>query len=460
MPPPSANPKALSAQGRQVSAPAAHQFQLLRQRRYAPFFWTVFLGSVNDNLLKFAVTLLLVYQAGRAAQPAWLAAGTVGPLTGALFIIPSVLMSAMAGRLADRLPLDRLIRWGKGLEVLMMALASWAWWLGHAWGLLGCLLLSGAHVTWFSTLKYAYVPRHLGSHELLGGNGLLEMGLFMAILLGTLGGGVLMSDAGTQRWLPVCVLGLALAGWALSLAVPSTPAIFAQGAEQKAGLWRSLILRQSGAVSPLVSVLGISWMWFFGATCLTLFPAVTHDVLHAEPSVASLLLVITSVGIGLGALSCELWGRHCPAVALVAAGGLGMAVFGGDLAWSLVQLMSRQAPDVRWAASSFLTEPTHARLLIDLAAMACCLGWFSVPLYAQMQARAVPTHRARVVAANNILNAIFILASAAMVWGLDVLGAGLAGTLGVAVALHAAVMAGAALWLKSSGPRAGASTTD
>ena len=169
---------------------APHQFQLLRQRRYAPFFWAVFLGSVNDNLLKFAVTLLLVYQAGSVAQPAWLTAGIVGPLTGALFIIPSLLMSAVAGRLADHLPLDRLIRWGKGLEVLMMALASIAWSAGHAWGLLACLVLSGMHVTWFSTVKYAYVPRHLDPHELLGGNGLLEMGLFMAILLGTLGGGV------------------------------------------------------------------------------------------------------------------------------------------------------------------------------------------------------------------------------------------------------------------------------
>lgn len=429
-----------------MNAPAAHQFRLLQQRRYAPFFWAVFLGSVNDNLLKFAVTLLLVYQAGSMAQPAWLTAGTVGPLTGALFIIPSVLLSALAGRLADRLPLHRLILWGKGLEVLMMALASWAWWRGHAWGLLACLLLSGAHVTWFSTLKYAYVPRQLDPHELLGGNGLLEMGLFMAILLGTLGGGVVMTSGGARQWLPAWLMGLALLGWGLSLRVPPTPVLTEPSwvgravALPDAGLWRSLMLRGEGR-GPLWPVLGISWMWFFGGTCLTLFPAVTRDVLQAQPSVASLLLVITSLGIGLGALSCEWWARRGLASSLVAVGAIGMAVFGGDLAWGLAQFPSRPATPMRWEAWAFLGEPAHARLLLDLAAMACCMGWFSVPLYAQMQARAVPTHRARVVAANNILNAVFILASAAMVWGLDALGAGLAGTLGVALCLHALLTA-------------------
>lgn len=431
---------------------AAHQFRLLQQRRYAPFFWAVFLGSVNDNLLKFAVTLLLVYQAGSNAQPAWLTAGVVGPLTGALFILPSLLMSAMAGRLADRLPLDRLIRWGKALEVLMMALASGAWLAGHAWGLLGCLVLSGMHVTWFSTLKYAYVPQHLGPHELLGGNGLLEMGLFMAILLGTLAGGALMSSGDARPWLPVGLLILALAGWALSRQVPPTSVALAPVAGLNgAGLWRSLAPHGQGP-GPWMPVLGISWMWFFGATCLTLFPAVTHGVLQAEPSVASLLLVLTSVGIGLGALSCERLARilRTPG-ALVTLGAIGMAVFGADLAWSLDQIASQGMRVHRLSGLAFLADTGHARLMIDLVAMACSLGWFSVPLYAQMQARAAPTHRARVVAANNILNAGFILASAALVWGLDAVGLGSAATLGAMVGLHTTVML--LVWLSGAGQR-------
>ena len=428
-----------------MSLQAPHQFKLLRHRRYAPFFWAVSLGSVNDNLLKFAVTLLLVYQAGSATQAAWLTAGVVGPLTGALFIIPSLLMSATAGRWADRLPLDRLIRWGKGLEVLMMALASVAWLAGHVWGLLACLVLSGMHVTWFSTVKYAYVPRHLGPDELLGGNGLLEMGLFMAILLGTLGGGVLMSSADARPWLPMVLLALALVGWAVSLRVPSTPALQASSPDLNgAGLWRSLAPHGPGA-GPLMPVLGISWMWFFGATCLTLFPAVTHGVLQAEPSVASLLLALTSVGIGLGALSCERLAYLLSPRAVLIGGAIGMAVFGADLAWSLGQIASQGVRAQRLGVLALLAEPGHARLLVDLVAMACSLGWFSVPLYAQMQARAQPTHRARVVAANNILNAGFILASSALVWALDAAGLALAGTLCVVVGLHALLML--AVWL-------------
>src|SRR5690606_25786238 len=171
----------------------------------------------------------------------------------------------MAGQLADRLPLDRLIRWGKGLEVLMMVLASIAWWAGHTWGLLACLVLSGMHVTWFSTVKYAYVPRHLGPHELVGGNGLLEMGLFMAILLGTLGGGALISSGEARPWLPAALLMLALAGWALSLKVPSTPVVSSPTVGLAGvGLWRSLAMNGAGP-GPLMPVLGISWMWFFGA---------------------------------------------------------------------------------------------------------------------------------------------------------------------------------------------------
>ncbi|WP_158622866.1 MFS transporter [Aquabacterium soli] len=431
---------------------APHQFHLLGERRYAPFFWAVFLGSVNDNLLKFAVTLLLVYQAGSTAQPAWLTAGVVGPLTGALFIIPSLLMSAMVGRLADRLPLDRLIRWGKALEVLMMVLAAGAWLAGHAWGLLGCLVLSGMHVTWFSTLKYAYVPQHLGPQELLGGNGLLEMGLFMAILLGTLAGGALMSSGDALPWLPAGLLVLALAGWALSLQVPPTPVAQASmAAVNETGLWRSLAPHGSGP-GPWMPVLGISWMWFFGATCLTLFPVVTHGVLQADPSVASLLLVLTSVGIGLGALSCERLARllRTPG-ALVALGAIGMAVFGADLAWSLDQIASRGAGPHRLSVLAFLADTGHARLMIDLVAMACSLGWFSVPLYAQMQGRAAPTHRARVVAANNILNAGFILASSALVWGLDAVGLGAAATLATVVGLHTTVML--LVWLSGAGQR-------
>jgi len=432
------------AQG--VSHP--NQFALLRQRRYGPFFTAVFLGSANDNLLKFAVTLLLTYE----VNVSWLPPSLAGPVTGALFILPSVLLSALSGQIADRWPLDPLLRAGKSGEVVMMALAAWALWQREVWALLGCLLLSGTHVTVFATLKYAYVPRHLSPPELIGGNGLLEMGLFTAILLGTLAGGWLADPALSPRWaLPATLLALALLGRWRAQAIPATPA-------QDPGLrldlnpwrasWRSLVeLPRHGDV--MTAVLGISWMWFFGATFLALFPALARETLRADASVATGLLLITSVGIGGGALMCERLARHRLEPWLVPMGALGMAVFGGDLAWCLGGLASLNeaggALHARWHLAAFIAEPRHWRPMVDVALMAMSVGWFSVPLYAEMQARAEPSHRARVAAANNLCNALFILASATLAGGLSVLGMSLPQVLGATVGLHAVL--GLAVWV-------------
>jgi len=288
-----------------------HQFRLLGQRRYGPFFAAVTLGTINDNLLKFAVTLLLTWHVPLPG----LSAADVGPLTGALFILPSLLLSASAGQWADKWPLDRLIRWGKALEIAMMALAAWALWHRQGVWLLACLLLSGTHVTVFATLKYAYLPRHLGDAELIGGNGLMEMGLFTGILIGTLTAGILM-DAGALwpglppdlvPWLlPAALIGLAVLGWGCAQGVPATPAVdpaLRLHFNPVRDTWTELrrVARQPGGMLP---VLGISWMWFFGAIYLSLFPVLTKEILHGAPSVATVLLVVMSLGIGVGALSC------------------------------------------------------------------------------------------------------------------------------------------------------------
>ncbi|HEX5372393.1 MAG TPA: MFS transporter [Aquabacterium sp.] len=421
-----------------------HQFRLLRQRRYAPFFWTVFLGTLNDNLLKFAVTLLLTYQVSLA----WLPPAVVGPATGALFILPSLLLSATAGQWADKWPLDRLIRAGKALEVAMMLLAAWAVWQREPWTLLGCLLLSGIHVTVFSTLKYAYVPRHLDEPELVGGNGLLEMGMFTAILLGSLVGGLLVAP---REWwpglpmgveetaLPLALVVLALLGWWRAQAIPMTAAVDPElhvHLNPIGETWRNL-QRASAHGQVLWSLLGISWMWFFGAVFLSLFPALTHDTLKAPSSVASLLLVLISLGIGSGALMCERLARGHSPLRLVPLGALGMAVFGGDLAWSVMQLEQGQGlPTGGWHLQAILGEVALWRLLADVWLMAMSVGWFSVPLYAHMQAQSEPSHRARIVGANNILNAVFILLSAALAWGLGAAGLSYGQVFAATIALH------------------------
>lgn len=435
----------MSAQGR------PHQFRLFRQRRFAPFFWTVFLGAVNDNLLKFAIVLILTYQ----VQVPWLPPEVVGPVLGAIFILPSVLLSATTGQWADRSDLAELIRLGKSAEVIMMLWAAWAMWRGHVPAMLVCVLLSGMHVTLFSTLKYAYLPRHLSAGELTGGNGLLEMGTFTAILLGTVCGGLLVVPWLGGRWgLMLVVLGLALAGRWVARGIPATPSLspgLTINWNPLAESWRNLDRIHHEPVL-LMCLLGISWMWFFGAVFLGLFPIVSKSVLHADEDVASLLLVLTSLGVAAGALLCEWLGhmktRDAPDLGLVLLGALGMGVFALDLGW-VVHQMSHDpgmAAVRAYSVHDFMARPLHWRGLFDQLLMSMSIGLFSVPLYAQMQYRAEDSRRARVVAANNILNAVLILISALMSWALSAAGLGVGAIFVVAALLHLLVTAVTVRW--------------
>jgi hypothetical protein len=412
LPPPSEHPGA-----------APHQFQLLRQRRFSPFFWAMFLGAFNDNLLKFVVVLVLTYQ----VQVDWLPATQVGPVLGAIFILPSVLWSVLAGEVADRFELDRLMRWGKAAEMLMMLLAAWALWQRSAPALLVCVFASGVHVTLFATLKYAYPPRHLAPHELVGGNGLLEMGTFTAILLGTvLGGwclgaiGQLGPDADADATSVVTwLLGVACLGWWCALRVPRTPAASPR-LKLSLDLWRVAAdtLGHARRQPELWwSLLGISWMWAFGSVMFSIFPAVAQQVLHADPDVAAALLVVSTLGVALGALACERLSRlkagQAPDLGLVLFGGAMMAIFGLDMA----RVVNDIAEDPGMAAvrhyglATLQAHPEHLLGLIDLGLMSMGIALFSVPWYVRMQARADEAHRARVVGANNLLNALFILAA-------------------------------------------------
>jgi len=427
-----------------------HQFSLIGQRRFGPIFWTVFLGAVNDNLLKFAIVLLLTYH----VQVPWMPPAVVGSALGGIFILPSVLLSATAGQWADKVDLAWLMRLAKSAEVLMMALAAYALWQQQAALLVLSVLLSGLHVTLFATVKYAYVPRHLAPYELTGGNGVLEMGTFTAILLGTVLGGVLMSPmAGGMGPLMLAIVLLALLGRWKAQGIPATPALSPQlkmGWNPLAETWRNLDRIHHQPVLFL-SLLGISWMWFFGAVFFSLFPLLAKTVLHAPEDLASLLLVLTSLGVAAGALLCErLSAVHegdAPDLGLVLAGALGMGVFALDLAW-VVQGMA-QDPTMQALKSynwqTFASHPSHWRALLDQTLMAMSIGLFSVPLYAQMQHRAEPERRARIVAANNILNALFILVCALMTGVLTSVGLDVGQVFAVSAVLHLLVM-GVTLW--------------
>jgi 1-acyl-sn-glycerol-3-phosphate acyltransferase len=394
----------------EVSAePHPNQFALLTQRRFAPFFWTQFLGAGNDNLFKFALTVLVTYQ----LQLAWLPPAQAGVAIGALFILPFLLFSATSGQLADKFEKARLIRFTKTLEIAIMALAAFGLWRQNVPLLLACIFLMGLQSTLFGPVKFAYLPQHLGERELTGGNGVVEMGTFVAILLGNVAGGLLIAVPELGRhWVAGACLALAAAGRLSAQFVPHSPATdprLAINWNPLSETWRNLKLAH-GHLVVFRSMLGISWMWFFGAVFLSLFPAFAKDVLGGDERVASLLLVVFSIGIGTGSLLCERLSRRHVEIGLVPFGAIGMSVFAIDLYFA----SSGAAPTALAGIAEFVQQPGRWRVMADLALLALFAGLYSVPMYALIQLRAPATHRARIVAANNILNALFMIVSAGL----------------------------------------------
>ncbi|RST52722.1 MFS transporter [Variovorax sp. MHTC-1] len=392
-------------------APEAHthanQFALLGQRRFAPFFWTQFAGAANDNLFKFAFTVMVTYQ----LQLSWMPPTMAGLAIGALFILPFLLFSATAGQLTDKYDKTKMIRFVKNLEIAIMAVAAWGFMRPDAVVLLGCVFLMGLHSTLFGPVKFAYLPQVLDARELTGGNGMVEMGTFVAILLGQVAGGLLVAlpQVGHTTVAVACVL-LALAGRAAAQAIPPAPATdpgLVINWNPFSETWRNLKLAHGNLV-VFRSLLGISWMWFFGAVFLSQFPSFAKEVLHGNEQVASLLLVVFSVGIGIGSLLCETLSRRQVEIGLVPLGAIGMSVFAIDLYFA-----SRALPNAtEMGLGAFTAQSAHWRVMADLGLLSLFAGLYSVPMYALIQLRSQPTHRARIIAANNILNALFMIGSA------------------------------------------------
>ncbi len=388
-----------------TAEPTPNQFALLRQRRFAPFFWTQFGGAANDNLFKFAFTVMVAYraQAAHALSP-----GLMVNLIAALYILPFLLFSATSGQLSDKWPKDRLMRSVKLLEIAIMALALWGFVAGNLGALLACTFGMGLHSTLFGPAKYAYLPQHLSEAELTGGNGMTEMGTFVAILLGNLAGGLLMSLR-QGPWLAgaACVL-VALAGWVASRRIPPTPALDPGLRVCWNPMRETMANLRLAARDPVLlqALLAISWMWFYGVAFLTQFPVFAKDVLGGDEQVASLLLVVFSVGVGLGSLACEWLARGRVEPGLVPLGALGMSVFGVDL---YLAAHAAALPGPLLGLGAFVASPAHWRVMGDLFGLSASAGIYSVPLYALIQQHTPGSHRARVIAANNILNALYMI---------------------------------------------------
>ena len=395
----------------QPAEAAAHpnQFALLRQRRFAPFFWTQFAGAANDNLFKFAFTVMVTYQ----LSVSWLPPSMAGLVIGALFILPFLLFSATSGQLTDKYDKTRMIRFVKNLEIAIMALAAWGFVANHVPVLLLCTFLMGLHSTLFGPVKFAYMPQVLNERELTGGNGMVEMGTFVAILLGNVAGGLLVALPGIgHTTVALACLALALLGRLVAQFIPPAPATdpgLTVNWNPVSETWRNLKLAHGNTV-VFRSLLGISWMWFFGAVFLSQFPSFAKDVLHGNEQVASLLLVVFSVGIGIGSLLCEVLSRRHVEIGLVPLGAIGMSVFAIDLYFASRAL----PPSEVLTLAAFAAQPAHWRVMADLLLLSLFAGLYSVPMYALIQMRSQPTHRARIIAANNILNALFMIASAVL----------------------------------------------
>lgn len=383
------------------------QFSLLKDKRFLPLFVTQFLGALNDNVLKNAMVILIAFQGAKMSS---VAPSLMVNVCAGLFILPFFLFSATSGQLADKYDKAALIRLVKAIEIGIMLIAAVGFWLPSLPWLLTALFLMGMHSTLFGPVKYSILPQHLHENEMMGGNGLIESGTFLAILLGTILGGSLiaMGEYGAH-WAAITCFVIAVLGYLAGRKVPPAPApdpALVVNWNPFSETWRNLAaLKQNRAV--FLAILGISWFWFYGAIFLSQFPAYAKDYLGGGEGVVTLLLAIFSVGIGVGSLLCEKLSGQKIEPGLVPLGSIGLTVFAIDL-W----LASPHTGALGLGVSEFLSAPGSLRILFDLVMIGVFGGFYCVPLYALMQMRSEASHRSRVIAANNIMNAAFMVVAA------------------------------------------------
>ncbi|UZE96166.1 MFS transporter [Alkalimarinus alittae] len=384
-----------------------NQSSLLKSKRFLPFFCTQFLGAFNDNIFKNTLMLLIAFSATTALG---MESNVVMNLAAGLFILPFFLFSAIAGQVADKYEKSSIIRKVKLAEIVIMLLAAVCF-ITESYSLLLLLLfVMGTQSTFFGPVKYAILPQHLRNDELVGGNALVEMGTFVAILLGTIGAGILMGFEGTKELTACAVIVVAITGYLASRKIP-----VAESADPTLKLDFN-IFRMTGQVlkyaredrAVFLSIMAISWFWFLGASYLTQFPNFAKTVLQGDSSVVTMLLALFSIGIGVGSMLCERLSGHKVEIGIVPIGSLGLTLFGIDLYCSIPSYYVDEP--LTWL--EFIAHSDNLRVLIDLIGIGIFGGFFIVPLYAYIQKNSKPEQRAQIIAANNIMNALFMVASA------------------------------------------------
>ncbi|WP_028009490.1 MFS transporter [Solimonas flava] len=382
------------------------QFALLGRRRYAPLFVTQALGAFNDNVYKNALVILVGF-------------GIVGlspaqidfyvNLAAGLFILPFFLFSASAGQIAEKYDKARLIRFTKLFEIAVMLFAAAGFALQSLPFLLAVLFLMGTQSALFGPVKYSILPQHLRDEELVGGNAMIEAATFLAILLGTMAGGWLIARHGST-WVSATIVAIAVAGYLAARAIPPAPPA-APGLRINWNPYtetRDNLRFLRGNRVVLLSVLGISWFWFYGAMFLSQLPNYSKQYLGGDESVVTLLLTIFSLGVGIGSLLCERLSGRKVEIGLVPLGSIGLTIFGIDLFFAA----PGPAAVAGQSALQFLSSAANHRVAWDLLLTGVFGGFYIVPLYALIQLRTEASHRSRVIAGNNILNALFMVIAA------------------------------------------------
>ena len=379
---------------------------LFRTRRFLPLFAVQFLGAFNDNFFKNAFAILATFHF--ASTRGW-NVGVVTQIIAALFVLPFFLFSAFAGQLSDKYDKARLVRINKLVEIGVVCFGAAALVLGVAWMLFATIFLLAAQSAFFGPLKYALLPHHLREEELVGGNAIFEAATYVAIIGGTLLGGMLIMREGGACLVGAGLVACALAGWWASRFIPAAPPE-AHGLKINRNIFtstRNLILFTARRRRIFLAILGISWFWLIGAFWISLTPAYVKTHLNAGENTVTAILVIFALGVGAGSMFCNrlLGGR--PSATYVPLAGMAISIFMLAAAWLTAAIGNRYATE-----EFTLLSTTGVILCVSLFGVAFCGGVFSVPLYALMQLWSPPAHRSRIVAANNVINSFFMVAIA------------------------------------------------
>lgn len=390
------------------------QFSLMKTERFLPLFITQFFGAFNDNVFKNALIILLAFNV--SLLPSGMSESMAINISAGLFILPFFLFSSLAGQIADYNEKASLVRKLKVLELGLILLCCASLFLKNIYLMWLALFLLGAQSTFFGPIKYSILPQHLKETEIVGGNSLIEMGTFISILIGTITGGILVSLDNGIIYICLVLIFSAFAGvmsaYKIPDAYPSATGkidfnLFKQSME--------IIKIAREVKSVFLSILGISWFWFLGAIFLSQFPVLVKNVLQSHENTVTVLLIVFSVGIALGSLICEKLSRGKIEPGLVPFGAIGMTVFGLLLYFSLnrfTELNALGASGITLSLSDFFKFVPSWYVMISLFLLSVFGGFFTVPLYTMIQFRSNPENRSRTIAANNIINALFMILSA------------------------------------------------